>query len=69
MKKMNATELRDDLSETLNRVTYQGERVILQRRGKDIAALVSMADYQLIEAAEDKIDRVAAQKALAEINE
>ena len=39
---ISITEIRDNLADALNRVAYGGERVILQRRGKGVAALVSM---------------------------
>ena len=35
-----------DISELVNRVACGSERVILTSRGKPIAALVSMADYE-----------------------
>lgn len=59
-------EIRDNLADALNRVAYGGERVVLQRRGKGIAALVSMADLALLEELENRADVRAARKALKE---
>ena len=61
-----ATALRSALSETLSRVTYQGERVLLERHGKPVAGLVSAEDLPLLEALEDRIDIKAAKAALKE---
>lgn len=59
-------EVRNNLAEALNRVAYQGERVILERRGKGVAALVSMEDLALLEALEDREDLREALKARKE---
>ena len=61
---------KNEIAETLNRVIYSGERVALQRHGKDVAALVSIKELELIEEIEqmeDEIDLKAALKALKEI--
>jgi prevent-host-death family protein len=61
---MTASQARKDLAETLNQVVYRGERVVLHRRGKDLAAIVPLADLELVEALEDRMDVEAARKAL-----
>lgn len=43
------TEARKDLAELVNRVAYQGERVVLTRHGKAMAAIVSAEDLELLE--------------------
>ena len=50
----------------VNRVAYAHERVILERRGKNVAALVSIEDLELLELMEDRTDLEAARKALAD---
>ncbi len=50
----------------LNRVSYQGTRVVVHRRGKDVGALVSMDDLALLERLEDEIDIAATKDALAD---
>lgn len=47
-------------------MAYAKERVILHRRGKDVAALISMDDLHLLQALEDKLDNEAADIALRE---
>jgi prevent-host-death family protein len=61
------TDIRGNLADSLNRVAYGGERVILERRGKGVAALVSMEDLALLEAIEDREDIKAARRAIAEM--
>lgn len=64
MTTLAATELRNRGSEAINRVAYAGERVLLQRHGKNVAAIVSIEDLELLQALEDRIDLAAARKAL-----
>lgn len=63
---MPASRVRESFSDTLDRVAFGGERVVLQRHGKDIAALVPIADLDLLEELEDRDDLRAMQDALAE---
>ena len=63
---IGVAEIRNNLADALNRVAYGGERVILQRRGKGVAALVSMEDLALLEMVEDREDLRAALKARKE---
>jgi hypothetical protein len=37
------------LADTVNRVAYSKERIILQRRGKGLAAVVPMEDLEILE--------------------
>lgn len=37
-------------------MAYGNDRVALQRRGKDVAVIVSVEDYELLKAVEDKAD-------------
>ena len=66
MTKLAASQARDTFSDTLNRVAYRGERIVLRRRGKDLAAIVPIEDLKLIQKVEDEIDLREAKKALAE---
>jgi len=50
-------------------VAYAGERIILHRRGKNVAAIVTMADLQLLQDLEDRMDNAAADTALLEPGE
>lgn len=66
MKRLNASTAREEFAELLNEVAYQGERIILHRRGKNVAALVPLEDFELIQAIEDRLDNAAADAALEE---
>lgn len=67
MTKLAASQARDAFSDTLNRVAYRRERIVLRRRGRDIAAIVPIEDLELIEKLEDQLDVEAARRALAEM--
>ena len=58
---MNIVDVRENLAEVINRVAYAGERVVLRRRSKSVAAVVSMEDLQLLQALEDQADVKAGQ--------
>jgi prevent-host-death family protein len=62
---ISTTEARADFSEIVNRVAYTGERIVLERRGKHVGALVSVEDLELLEKIEDKMDLREARKRLA----
>ena len=54
---------RGQFAEILNRAAYGGERIILERRGKPVAAVVSMEDLEDLAALEDEADLRAALRA------
>ena len=66
MTRLTASQVREDFADTLNRVAYGGERVILCRRRKDVAALVSVQDLELLRQIEDRLDNEAADRAASE---
>ena len=63
---ISVAKVRDNLADALNKVANRGERIILMRRDKQVAALVPMEDLALLEEMEDKADLAAALKAKAE---
>jgi len=64
MIRVSATEGRKDFADLLNKVNYGGERIVFHRRGKNIAALISIEDLELIEAIEDNLDLEAIKQVL-----
>jgi len=56
MIRVSTSDLRKNTADVLNKVAYGGERVALQRRGKDVAVIVSVEDYELLKVIEDKAD-------------
>jgi prevent-host-death family protein len=67
MSKVSTSAVRRDFSEVLNKVAYAKERIILQRHGKDVAAVIPIEDLQLLEDIEDKTDAKLARKAMKEV--
>lgn len=66
MAHLPASKARQDFADTINRAAYGKERVVVRRRGKDIAAVVPIGDLRLLEDLEDRIDLADARAALAE---
>jgi prevent-host-death family protein len=68
--RIGASEARGSFPEIVNRVAYGGERVVVERRGKKLAAVVSMEDLRLLERVveeeEDRIDLEESRKSLAD---
>ncbi len=64
MVKIEATEARKGFSELISKVHYGADRVLIARRGKEMVAVVSLADLRLLEMIEDRIDIEAARKVL-----
>jgi prevent-host-death family protein len=66
MTRLNATDARSDFSTTLSKVAFTKERVLLERHGKPLAALVPVEDLELLQELENRLDLAAARKALKE---
>ena len=56
MLKLKTGDVRSNLADTLNQIIYRGERVTICRRNKELAAIVSMEDLQLLEEIETAKD-------------
>ncbi len=71
LRSITASEARDEFAEVINRVAYGGERVVIRRREKELAAIIPMEDLRLlerlIEQEEDRIDAEEAEKIMAAI--
>ena len=65
MTHLASSKVREGFADTINRVAYGNERVVLRRRGKEVAAVVPIADLRLLEELEDRMDLVDARAALA----
>ena len=64
MSRIAVIDARKDLADILNRAAYGKERVVLTRRGKDVAAIVPMDDLNILEAIEDHMDLAESKKIL-----
>lgn len=56
MGDLSISEAREHLADLGNRVALRGERIVVERRGKDLFALVPVGDLELIERLEDELD-------------
>ena len=63
---ISTVDARKNFADIVNKVAYGNEPIVLTRRGKKIAALVSMDELELLQQIEDHIDIEDAKKALAE---
>lgn len=66
MTRVATSKAREMFSDILNRVAYAGERFVLHRRGKDLAAIIPLKDLMYLEEIEDRLDIEAARTALDE---
>ena len=56
-KKISVADAKRDFSELMSRVVFRGEKFIIQRRGKSMAALVSVDDLRMIETKPDQLGK------------
>jgi prevent-host-death family protein len=64
MSRIAVIDARKDLADILNRAAYGKERVVLTRRGKDVAAIVPIDDLNILEAIEDHMDLTESKEIL-----
>lgn len=62
-----ASKARERFADILNRAAYGKERVVIERRGKRLAAVVPVEDLDLLEEMEDRRDSEEVAKALEEM--
>jgi prevent-host-death family protein len=71
--RVGASEAREDFASIINRAAYGGERVIVERRGKALAAVISIEDLRLlellVEREEDRLDLEESRRILEEDEE
>ncbi|MGH6984512.1 MAG: type II toxin-antitoxin system Phd/YefM family antitoxin [Stellaceae bacterium] len=65
-KPLPTAAARDNFAEMVNRAAYGGERVLVSRRGKPLAAIVPLTDVEAMEAFEDELDSAIIRKRTAE---
>lgn len=66
---LSTSEAREQFADILNSVEFKGERVLVGRRGKPVAAVISTDDLELLEALEDRYDLDLIRASLAEEGE
>lgn len=65
-RKIASSTARAEFADIVNRAAYAGERVIVHRRKKPVAAVVPLEDLELLEQLEDRMDLEEARKRLNE---
>lgn len=63
---VNTIDAKEEFSELVNRVSHNKERIILTRRGKEIAAIVPLEDFLELEQKQNRNDLDAALEAFQE---
>lgn len=66
MTTLPISEARNHFPALADQAAHEGERIIVERRGKKLCAIVSVSDLELLEELEDRYWAKEAKKALAE---
>ena len=64
---LNTADAKEQFTDLINRVVHSKERVILTRRGQEIAAIIPLEDLMLLQEAQDRHDLREAIDALKEV--
>ena len=67
MTYVTVKQIQQDIAGALDRVASGGERIVVRRNRKSLAALIPIEDLALLERMEDRFDNEEADKALAEM--
>jgi prevent-host-death family protein len=68
-ERIPASKVREQLSNVLNKVAVRGDRILIERHGSPVAAVISIEDLEFFEALEDQNDLRLAEEALNEAGE
>ena len=49
MRTMTTVEARDNFSDMINQAAYGSQRIVLTRRGKPLAAVISIVDFEKLQ--------------------
>lgn len=65
METMTVVEVRRNFSEVMARVAYLRQRVVIERKGRPMMALISIADLERLEALEQSAGETRARREAA----
>lgn len=68
-RSISTDKLRDNLSETINRAAFGSDPVLVTRRGRKIAAIVSIPDLDFLETMKQRRDEVMTEEVPADAEE
>lgn len=63
---MSTVDAKENFLDIINQVAHSKERVVITRRGKDIAVIIPIEDLQLLQNNQDKSDLAEATESLKE---
>lgn len=66
VKTINSSKARGSFSELLNEIRFGGDRIIVTRKGKAVAAIVPLDDLDIIQEFEDQKDSAKALHILSD---
>ncbi len=66
---VNTIDAKEDFADLISRVSHHKERIILTRRGKEVAAIIPIEDFALLQSSQNKNDLNDAAAALKEARE
>ena len=55
MQEVSTTDLRCRIGETVSRAEFAGQRTVIRRRGKPVAAIVPFEDLEALEALDERL--------------
>ncbi|MCC2666159.1 MAG: hypothetical protein K0R24_70 [Gammaproteobacteria bacterium] len=64
---LNTADAKEQFTDLINRVVHSKQRVILTRRGKEIAAIIPVGDLALLQEIQDRHDLRDAINVLKEV--
>lgn len=67
MKQVSTADTRKHMSELLNRAAYGGERFVVTRHGKELAAIVPLAEVDLLDKLRSLLERKEYEQAVEEV--
>jgi prevent-host-death family protein len=69
MKHVTTADVRKNMAELVNRAAYGGERFVVTRHGKELVAIVPLADVTLLDRLRSLVASREYESALREITE
>jgi prevent-host-death family protein len=66
MYHVRTTQLRCEIGAVVSRAEYAKERIVIERRGKPVAAVVPIEDLAALEELQDRLDIEEAERILAD---
>lgn len=67
--RLPASKAREKFADILDEVSVRGDRVVLDRHGKAVAAVIPISDLEMLEDLEDRYDIESARESLSESDE